>query len=502
MCFLFQADPQNFEPQPSRARRMTLPNPVIYKDYDDDYDADDGDADADAEADVEVEVEEEDDDADAEDDDEDGNVGGRMLEQNEHVSGEENLTGSGKQKQQRKHQVSRFDSFLLLGKKRKSGAGISLFTGNAAQSVDKPNSKQRPANVTRQKHHNESKSSSSSSPSNKLQQQQQKARGTSEQLASKQHVQMGAHSDGRTKQQKAIINKTSSSSAVAAAAAATSAATALPLRARKSIGSQAEVSTPPAGKLATRFRKGSIAQVSISGVMRLSHKLSIKKRHSNLSTSTAASRNVVSGTRNGSIASSSTSTSHKHHALISRQQSMATSTIPKPISADTDPMEVGQKILNAYLIQQRQRELEEEKERLRKEELEKQAAKESKRRSEQFNSTSPSTITGGDNQSEAHNSGKQQPIVKVSSTRKSFRDFKHISRRLFMRNPSSKMLTSSLSSTMPPATSTTTTISSVAATATAVDASYQPATSIASATTAPSTQQQQRPIIGQPSIDA
>lgn len=483
---------------------MTLPNPVIYKDYDDDYE-DDDDADADVDVDADEDADEDDAAAGAGDevgaelevdqDGEDVDDGGGVVETtNEIIPSEESPSSATMASGAQKHE-SRVESFLLLGKKRKSGNGISLFTGNSNQNINKQQASKQQKSISHELP-NKSSSSSSAKQSNKHRRKSRTVEHSNQQNKQLSIAQTTRNQTSTTTN--APINSTTTVTTTTTTATVTS-SNSQQLRGRKSIGSQAEVEAAPAvGRLA-RLRKGSIAQVSISGVMRLSHKLSIKKRHSNLSASAStSSKNVVSG-RNGSIAAALT---HKHHAVISRQQSMATSVLPKPISGDKNPMEVGQKILNAYLVQQRQRELEEEQERLRKEEQERQAAKESKRRSEQYSSQVATSTSGEQQQSAA----KQQPIVKVSSTRKSFRDFKHISRRIFMRHPSSKMLTAttSLSSTpISTAVTTTTTTppppssSPTAITTTTPTGSFVTAAAATSSATVPGNQA----IIGQRSVD-
>lgn len=106
----------------------------------------------------------------------------------------------------------------------------------------------------------------------------------------------------------------------------------------------------------SKLRKGSIAQVSISNVIRLSHKLSIKKRHSNLS-------------------------SNRYGQEQRSQQAKRTGQQATGKVDPQDPLQVGQQILNAYLARQQQRELEEQELRRRKE-LEAKAAKPERQDSE------------------------------------------------------------------------------------------------------------------------
>jgi len=162
-------------------------------------------------------------------------------------------------------------------------------------------------------------------------------------------------------------------------------------------------SEPAAGRM-SKLRKGSLAQVSLGGVVRLSHKLSIKKRHSN---------SASAGARK--------SAANKHQSALERTQT-----------------QVGQQILDAYLVQQRQRELELEELRL---------AEEAKLRSEQKRSESASSVgqqaAGAlqqQQQQQLQQRADRQPVAKSSSNRKSFKDFRHISRRIFMRHSSNKLL--------------------------------------------------------------
>lgn len=175
-------------------------------------------------------------------------------------------------------------------------------------------------------------------------------------------------------------------------------------RARKSIGGAQASEIAIAGKL-NKLRKGSLAQVSISNVMRLSHKLSIKKRHHSNQTTNGSDEHNPSK-RGSSIVSSTSSIG----CSISRQQSMA----------DRNLMQVGQQILDAYLTQQQRK-----KEQLEEEERKQREVEE---------------LANQSNRQQAKGETGQQPIVKISSTRKSFKDFKHISRRIFMRRSSSKIL--------------------------------------------------------------
>lgn len=164
-------------------------------------------------------------------------------------------------------------------------------------------------------------------------------------------------------------------------------------------------------------RKGSIAQVSISSVKRLSHRLSIKRRaHRTESFATEWARRPSGLSKQQSLLSSTTGASSSHAAL-------------------EDPLRLGQQILDAYLEQQRQRELEEREQKRR--DAEKRAAELAAATPTNQNSSS-----SGDPQQQQQQQARQ-PIVKVSlssSTRKSFKDFKHISRRIFMRHSSSNKM--------------------------------------------------------------
>lgn len=162
-------------------------------------------------------------------------------------------------------------------------------------------------------------------------------------------------------------------------------------------------------------RKGSIAQASISGVIRLSHRLSIRKRHSNM--------NAGEARRRGSS------------SACAPPVSKLVSLVQGPGGDRADPLQVGQQILDAYLADQRQRELQEEEQR--------RAAPGA------ADTTGPTAggATGADQQQQP-GAGQRQPNAKGAlSSRKSFKDFKHISRRLFMRHSSSKILQQQLSST-------------------------------------------------------
>lgn len=179
---------------------------------------------------------------------------------------------------------------------------------------------------------------------------------------------------------------------------------------------------------AGRLRKGSIAQVSLSGVLKLSHKLSIKKKQ--LSTGSSGSELVGKQRASKRQSVRQQQLQHQH-----RQQ-----------SDQKDPMQVGQQILEAYLVDQRQRELEEAEQRRRQ-----AAEEEAKRRASREQAAELAASLGLSPQPDMplarHGNNKpqqqqqqRQPISKVSASRKSFKDFKHISRRIFMRHPSgSKM---------------------------------------------------------------
>lgn len=378
-----QADPQNFEPQPARARRMTLPNPTIYKDYDDEDDEAEPTSSGAAKG-------------ASEDDGGTSAEAGSEQHQRRPATESRSQQASGQVNPRTQRRESRVENLLLLGKKRKSGFGLS---NNSAKTEQQQSDQQHRSSV---QHHDQLLYSESLSGHQKHQ-----ARTIEHSVSNQQ--------------------PTTSSSA---------------LRGRKSIGSQVEV--PHTSRLA-RLRKGSIAQVSISGVMRLSHKLSIKKRHSNLSSSNVPASSSPSSAWRRKDGGNKSAGSNKHHAIISRQQSMATTVVG---ISDKDPMEVGQQILNAYLVEQRQRELEQEQERLKEEERKRKAAEENKR--QHSTTSSEQNLPAGQQQAQI----KQQPIVKVSSTRKSFRDFKHISRRIFMRHSSSKVLVPNLTSNTPTTTST------------------------------------------------
>lgn len=230
-----------------------------------------------------------------------------------------------------------------------------------------------------------------------------------------------------------------------------------------------------------KLRKGSIAHVSISGMKRLSHKLSIRKKSHHQRRDQQHQRNSgqdLSGNQ------SSYADLQLRRQSVGKQRSLVSSltggriggasrqsSAQHPSDTDrADPLAVGQQILNAYLVAQRQRELEEE-ERRRREQMERQAAMEEVKRSSGgpgSGSASADTPSAGAGQagisgqqstdsSQHQQSGGQQVNQQQSpshqtrgeSRRKSFRDFKSISRRLFMRASSSKLLqqTSSVSST-------------------------------------------------------
>lgn len=204
------------------------------------------------------------------------------------------------------------------------------------------------------------------------------------------------------------------------------------LKNRKSTGESANI--PKASKL----RKGSIAQVSISGMMKLSHKLSIKKRHthSNIKTKSVGVGQVYSGA--GDAAYHGRARGSSIVSATFADPDPANSTYKMPIrkqQSTSDPMQVGQQILNAYLIQQRQRELEEE-ERKRKQEEEEKSKRKSVDAETAIGANQESTGQSG--QQPSGPTGKQTTSNKIS--RKSFKDFKHISKRIFMRHSSSKML--------------------------------------------------------------
>lgn len=190
-----------------------------------------------------------------------------------------------------------------------------------------------------------------------------------------------------------------------------------------------------------KLRKGSIAQVSISSVVRLSHKLSIKKRHSNLidGGSSAESR------RRRSSAATSIGSLFGSHARVQSRPNLCNKTAPNGAEPEQDPLQVGQQILNDYLERQRQREADESRDRAEalqdSQAQQQQAALDNDRKSSATLAACELGRTGPDLQ--AH---ERQQLAKSSSStsRKSFRDFKHISRRLFMRHSSSKLVQSSV----------------------------------------------------------
>lgn len=205
----------------------------------------------------------------------------------------------------------------------------------------------------------------------------------------------------------------------------------LKLMSRKSTGDQLE-SSPQINQKAKR--KGSIAQVSMSGVKRLSHKLSIKKRHSNKPQPAMMGRRssgLSSGSANSQTPQLVAAAQGRHRkTLMSKQQSSLSSA-----DKQSNPIQVGKQILDAYLAVQRRRQLEAQLE------AEKAAAEEGAEKSSE-----PQRSSAANSELAARDAQQQQPsrsaFVRGSgnSTRKSFKDFKHISRRIFAWQSSSKML--------------------------------------------------------------
>lgn len=169
-----------------------------------------------------------------------------------------------------------------------------------------------------------------------------------------------------------------------------------------------------------KLRKGSIAQVSITGMMKLSHKLSIKRRQSQ-------HRDT------------------RYPSLSRKAPSIARSDEKQ----GNDPMLLGRQILDAYLDEQRQREAIEAQ----------KALEQAKLAGEDSNPTvnvgdsganlaHDTTIASGSSYDTQKTTGsRKQSLIKGSSSRKSFKDFKHISKRIFNRHSSSKNLQSQQSET-------------------------------------------------------
>ena len=245
-----------------------------------------------------------------------------------------------------------------------------------------------------------------------------------------------------SRQEQAAENKRRESTATTGSGAAQ-----LPVRPADSCRSSVAVQAgwPPSGQqqqarvARSGGRKGSIAQASISSMVRLSHKFSIRRHR--------AATGALSGhAHTNSNPNSSWSANARRRGSSSaawrrpRGQSplldSAAATMGDSLGAP-DPLAVGQQILDAYLLAQRKREA--------------QAAQspEEPQRSGSQASESLQQAAGEAAAPKARQQAQQQqqqqpPIVRMQSvTRKSFRDFKHISRRLFMRHSSSKTLHSS-----------------------------------------------------------
>lgn len=222
------------------------------------------------------------------------------------------------------------------------------------------------------------------------------------------------------------------------------------LKSRKSMGDQS-AAEPAAPMKAPKSRRGSIAQVSLSGMKRLSHRLSMKKRHTHSSMQT---KSVLVGQATDFYSSGSRAEFEQPRgrargaSVVSAASGALTlfgggkSPISKQASS-TDPMQVGQQILNNYLLEQRQRELE------RQEEERRQLASESaQRKSTDLPATANNPSSSMDNQAAKESQCSREGTVvaaaarqSVKSSRKSFKDFKHISRKIFKRHSSSnKML--------------------------------------------------------------
>lgn len=379
-----QADPQNFEPQPMRSRRMTLPNPMVYSNNNNNKDTNSGIFDESSMG---------------------FNEHQHQQQQHQHHQQQQQLEPANKQFGRRASK----DALRRAGSKRQRRELLRKQSGNV---------------VEQQQH-------------------------SALYVAGRKSIGSQPSADSAS----AAYTRFEPSSVVTSAASAS----AQPSRDR---------------------RKGSIAQVSISGVMRLSRKLSIKKWHSNITganNNSAANATTISGgsaavfAAAAAAAASTTSSSSRARASLvstgssgtcigslvnsasSRHQSVVGAA---GINNTRDPVQLGQQILNAYLIQQRQRELEEEQERIRREEL--------ARASTTIGSSVSTNLDQTNTTGQASNNPMQQqqqhllqrttttttcqPIVKISSTRKSFRDFKHISRKIFMRGHSSnKVLQQTLS---------------------------------------------------------
>lgn len=210
-----------------------------------------------------------------------------------------------------------------------------------------------------------------------------------------------------------------------------------------------------------KLRKGSIAQVSISSVMRLSHKLSIKKRHSNLieASSSAETR------RRRNSAATSVSALFRTNSRAQTKSSSGSKNLLDKTDSQRDPLQVGQQILNDYLERQRQREADEFRaNQLRQTQLEfdeQQAVVCTDRKLSGATASAHPESSRGDQQALE----RQQLAKSISSTsRKSFRDFKHISKRLFMRHSSSRLVQSPVADAIVIAAPSTVTTSEVACT--------------------------------------
>lgn len=208
-------------------------------------------------------------------------------------------------------------------------------------------------------------------------------------------------------------------------------------------------STKQAGKLrlsagerqarAAKLRKGSIAQVSISGVKRLSHKLSIKKRHSNMIGGGAELR------RRKSSAAASIGALFGAHA----RPSQPSPSLGAAYDIEEESLRRGQEILDKYL-EDKEREAEQLRARLEAEQEQQQqqqhgatgSSPDINRKSP--NSAGKSSTTAGQSGGYAggrdQRTGERQPLGKSVSAanRKSFKA--SISRLLFMRHSSSKLI--------------------------------------------------------------
>jgi hypothetical protein len=288
------------------------------------------------------------------------------------------------------------------------------------------------------------------------------------------------------------------------------------LGSRKSAGTTAGGGGPPkqdkqdrqdAAAARAAGRKGSFAQVSISGVKRLSHRLPLRKRHSQMQAGplpagapparqqrsplspmrrqvSCAVSESAAATFGGAAAAETGAARAAGKRKLSLAQCAApsspspTSSSPPPPSLppaatandaateaalvasataaaaaaassqehSRDPIELGRQILDAYLAAKRQQELEQEEQERRRQEAAAAEAGEAKDGSPgapggHEEPTAAATKAGRHSDLRAPGAKQHQPLVKTpSSSRKSFRDFKHISRRLFMRHSSSKSI--------------------------------------------------------------